>query len=683
MNVDDVEYPKKRPGQGAMTHLHDIEARFKEIAGDDDRIDVGELQRGLDLHDADYAARVFRLIDEDKSGEISLWEFIRFARVLVEGTPEEKLRIIFNLHDLNGDGTVDFEELTHILDRSLNEHSIDVPPEKVAQLGRVLFASIDTDGSGSIDFEEFQASIDAHPSLKAQMIDRSSTWLRLPERIASDRRRRGRSFRALFGGLRRAWENERPWLILLTVTGAALIWLFERGMVREAAIGSDLPTQIAQGAAEAVKLCGVLMIVSMLRHSFTLLRRFGIARILPVDRMIDYHRVVGHTLAFLALVHVVGYIVTYESLIDPDFFTRDVVYGELFRSQVGWSGVTLATILLLIWAFARESVRRSGMFEAFYLTHRLFWAFLPLLIVHVPGFAAWIAVPGAIFLMEQGHRLIRGRKPSEIDDITPMPSNVTRLRMKRPDWLDFKPGEYVQLRIPAVSKREWHPFTVTSSPDEKDCLELHVRSVGNWTRKLNELAMRDEAARAENWRRVYLEGPYGSPSSDINDCPVPVLIGAGIGVTPFASILKTVLERSKSGNPPGEDLQRLYFIWLNRDQKAFEWFGALMAALEDLPELKGRIDIRVWLTGLKAELTSASLTVAMEVYHEAAGRDLLTGLRTRTELSRPNWNTIFSEIKARHEGAPIDVFYCGPEGLSTVLSQECARFGFGYRKENF
>ena len=37
---------------------------------------------------------------------------------------------------------------------------------------------------------------------------------------------------------------------------------------------------------------------------------------------------------------------------------------------------------------------------------------------------------------------------------------------------------------------------------------------------------------------MYVDGPFGAPSSDIFRAEHAVLIGTGIGVTPFASILQ-------------------------------------------------------------------------------------------------------------------------------------------------
>lgn len=43
--------------------------------------------------------------------------------------------------------------------------------------------------------------------------------------------------------------------------------------------------------------------------------------------------------------------------------------------------------------------------------------------------------------------------------------------------------------------------------------------------------------------QVFIDGPYGSPFTHIFQAEHAVLIGAGIGVTPFASILQSVANK--------------------------------------------------------------------------------------------------------------------------------------------
>ena len=43
--------------------------------------------------------------------------------------------------------------------------------------------------------------------------------------------------------------------------------------------------------------------------------------------------------------------------------------------------------------------------------------------------------------------------------------------------------------------------------------------------------------------QVFIDGPYGTPSTHIFQAEHAVLIGAGIGVTPFASILQSIVNK--------------------------------------------------------------------------------------------------------------------------------------------
>ena len=77
-----------------------------------------------------------------------------------------------------------------------------------------------------------------------------------------------------------------------------------------------------------------------------------------------------------------------------------------------------------------------------------------------------------------------------------------------------------------------------------------------------------------------------------------MLVGAGIGVTPFASILKSVWSvyyrqycimcgiihsrRYKLSNEASTlKIKRLYFFWVCPDTTAFEWFADLLRIIEN------------------------------------------------------------------------------------------------------
>ena len=92
--------------------------------------------------------------------------------------------------------------------------------------------------------------------------------------------------------------------------------------------------------------------------------------------------------------------------------------------------------------------------------------------------------------------------------------------------------------------------------------------------------------------KVFINGPFGTSSGRILDSEHAVLISAGIGVTPFASILQSLWYKysrslKKCSNCSHEwydklDLKNFStvdFLWTNRDFGAFEWFIQLLGEI--------------------------------------------------------------------------------------------------------
>lgn len=65
-----------------------------------------------------------------------------------------------------------------------------------------------------------------------------------------------------------------------------------------------------------------------------------------------------------------------------------------------------------------------------------------------------------------------------------LPSKVINLVIKRPFHFCYRPGDYVFINIPGIAKYEWHPFTLSSAPEDSDHISLHIRAVGQWTNRL-------------------------------------------------------------------------------------------------------------------------------------------------------------------------------------------------------
>jgi len=59
----------------------------------------------------------------------------------------------------------------------------------------------------------------------------------------------------------------------------------------------------------------------------------------------------------------------------------------------------------------------------------------------------------------------------------------------------------VQIACPSISPHEFHPFSLSSAPNEKH-LMLHIRAVGLWTRKFQKMCNPDLFSSSAIWPKV-------------------------------------------------------------------------------------------------------------------------------------------------------------------------------------
>lgn len=67
------------------------------------------------------------------------------------------------------------------------------------------------------------------------------------------------------------------------------------------------------------------------------------------------------------------------------------------------------------------------------------------------------------------------------------------------------------MQVPDVARFQWHPFTISSCIGSR--LQVHVKSDGNWTSRLYEVA--SALAAGEDYFttvRVGIDGPFGAPA---------------------------------------------------------------------------------------------------------------------------------------------------------------------------
>lgn len=204
---------------------------------------------------------------------------------------------------------------------------------------------------------------------------------------------------------------------------------------------------------------------------------------------------------------------------------------------------------------------------------------------------------------------------------------------------------------------------------------------------------------------IHIDGPYGSPTTTLFQTEHTVLIGAGIGVTPFASILQSIMYRyreSRQTCPHCKEefsapipsnvmkLKKVDFVWVNKDQKSFKWMINLLSELElEQAKIKSTerfLDIHIYITSAidESDMKAVGLKLALDLMHEKEERDSITGLKSRSRAGRPDWKRFFDNIEAQNKG-DITVFFCGSPLMGRDVQSECMNRDkrIRFKKETF
>lgn len=540
--------------------------------------------------------------------------------------------------------------------------------------------------------------------MSGEMTDEAPRELYLKEKV--DRWMVNEGYRKLFVGVFMLLH------LMVFIFGMMNYGMTDRTVGARSTFGLTYP--IARSAALVLHVDIALILFPVCRNLISMLRRTPLNGIIQFDKNITFHKLTAWSIVFFTWVHTISHWNNFARLAAAQKLGFKGFLLINFATGPGWSGYIMLFSLMAIAVTAIEKPRRAN-FERFWYTHHLFVVFFVFWSIHgafcmiKPDFAPFCSGIGVfwefwmygafLYLAERIAREVRGRHKTFVSKVIQHPSNVVEVQIKK-EHTKTRAGQYIFLCCPEVSVWQYHPFTLTSAPEE-DYISVHIRCVGDFTKAFAKAlgcnfekrvekgavikANPDEES-VETMRkvlpRVYIDGPFGSASEDVFKFEIAVLVGAGIGVTPFASILKSIWYRMNY--PQGKTrLRKVYFFWICRDFGSFEWFRSLLLAIE-AQDLEDHIEIHTYLT---AKIKADDATNIM-INDANAEQDAITGLRAPTNFGRPNWDMIFKSIRKIHAPSEAGVFFCGPKPLGSVLHIKCNMysepgFNFVWGKENF
>ncbi|XP_072529795.1 dual oxidase 1 [Salminus brasiliensis] len=467
---------------------------------------------------------------------------------------------------------------------------------------------------------------------------------------------------------------------------------------------------VSRGSAAGVSFLFPYMLLTVCRNLITIFRETFLNRYIPFDSAIDLHRLMAMTAIILTVIHSLGHVVNIYIFCISDLSILACLFPKVFSNNgsemphewtfwffstvPGLTGIILLFILAFMYVFATHYFRRIS-FRGFWITHYFYVLIYTLTVIHgsfallqEPRFYIYLIPPALLFLLDKLISLNRKKVEIPVVKAELLPSGVTHLEFKRPQGFAYRSGQWVRVACLELGTDEYHPFTLTSAPHE-ETLSLHIRAVGPWTSKLREIYNPDRLKEMGSYPKLYLDGPFGEGHQEWKDFEVSVLVGGGIGVTPFASILKDLV--FKSSAKLKVQCKKVYFIWVTRTQRQFEWVSDIIREVEEIDDQE-LVSVHIYITQLaeKFDLRTTMLYVCERHFQKVWNRSLFTGLRSITHFGRPPFLAFFSSLQEVHpEVDKIGVFSCGPPGLTKNVEKACQQMNkrdqahFMHHFENF
>ncbi|GFS14111.1 NADPH oxidase 5 [Elysia marginata] len=251
---------------------------------------------------------------------------------------------------------------------------------EIALLSDTMFDEADKDGDGVMSERDLAEMVDKFPNALEALTKNASIWLQ-PDLRRHQHKSRVReifSRRYLANNYKKLTFQAVFWVlnIILFAVNAFIYRRENRCII------------LARGCGMCLNFTSALILLLPLRMCISYLRLTPLCRVLPLDHNISLHKMVGLVIALMTIAHTAGHLGNAVWLTER---TNLTVPEILFTTdaKIGWighlaplTGVILDVILLTIVVASRPFVRRSGYFQAFYWTHKLYDPYYILTFIH-------------------------------------------------------------------------------------------------------------------------------------------------------------------------------------------------------------------------------------------------------------------------------------------------------------
>ncbi|XP_052737663.1 NADPH oxidase 4 [Bicyclus anynana] len=537
---------------------------------------------------------------------------------------------------------------------------------------------------------------------------------------------------------------------------------------------------VSRGTATVLNLCCALVLFPLCKKLNQLLYRM-MSKICPglfifwLERTKSFHMTVAITLVFFAVVHSVSHFVNLWNFSRSYDEERQEINMASYRNQspllllISVPGVTGTSMLIIVLSMGLTSTTyvRRRVYNVFWYTHQLYLLFMVLLMIHPlsgilkeqvfdedvivsnetnisanissqysPKFAPinsvtwqWMALPLSCFFIDLMWRIFsRNLARVRILNVTHMSGRTISLTLSSPhEQFSCRKGQYVLMQCLEVSLLEWHPFTAVEIPTQTQrVFVIWIKIKGDWTECLEKL-LNEKGTNLT----ILIDGPFSSPMEGISSSRIAICVAAGVGITPFVSALRDILQNPRSRLP-----NRIHLIWIVRHESELTWIAKL--ANDTMLQLRNanrpdRLHLELYVTNSneidtkkeESDINSAIVHIVVNEngnlshvidrtdngeetslltphlkrngcafsdkstvnkLHDTRRCDIakkypLIGCRVKS--GRPHWDRVFGYWIHLYPKEHLNLYCCGPKKLVKILRSKCKYYSSRSSKTRF
>jgi ferric-chelate reductase len=265
---------------------------------------------------------------------------------------------------------------------------------------------------------------------------------------------------------------------------------------------------------------------------------------------------------------------------------------------------------------------RRRLYNLFYSVHQLLFVAVVFTVLHWAR-ALWFLVPTFVaYLISRVLSHCSGSTAAKVVEFSALSPTLCKLVVEHSssERGAYQVGQFVYVNVPAISRMEWHAFTIASSPkassfdeNSSNTVTLVIKALGDWTEKL--VVYQQVCERCSIEPQVYVDGYYGASLAETYQAyNTVVLIGGGVGVTPLLGVLEDVCAAAETRQAQGRSAlpRRVAALFVMRELELLKEMYPLLARVREVDPRGRFISVQLTLTtSPRPEELDASLCARM------------------------------------------------------------------------